>query len=72
MQDSIKAAKALRVGDKVKCIDISSRDYQLLHPTRNRLVLNKIYEIRWVDCETGHVGLKNKRSNWLADRFVKI
>ena len=69
---AIEAAKKLRVGDQVRCVDITDRYFQALHCLRNRLVHGKVYTVAWIDETLGNIGLKNKGSNWQASRFVKI
>jgi len=72
IQAEADAAKKLKVGDKVRCVNADSAYFQLLHNRRNRLVEGKTYVVRWIDETLGNIGLENKGSNWNASRFVKI
>ncbi len=70
--EAVQAAAKLRVGDKVRAVNIGERYFQLLHSRRNRLVQNKVYTVAWIDKTLGNIGLKNKGSNWSADRFEPV
>jgi hypothetical protein len=62
----------LKVGDAVRCISNGGREFQLMHSQRNRLVIGKVYIVRWVDYFNNEIGLKNKRCSWQSKRFKKV